>query len=194
MDENVSSNRIGIVMIIVSSLFAFIFASGEIFSDQPLTFKIIALFVPILGYFSYRMLQNSPLKKQLGLGMVINGMVFWGVGWMIILLVDPIVGWWVYVAGWLALSIGFLIYGAVEANKRQLPNYAFALLLLGLLPVMVELASPYRFATELKASGQLLVMFAFSFGWILIGLAFQKLPNHVHQLEKLPAQLLPQTK
>lgn len=192
MDKNVSKNRIGTPLIIIGSLVAFILASGKLFDSQPMAFKMLAVAVPIMGFISYWMLQNSSLKRQLGLGMVINGMAFWGLGWILILLVDPIVGWWVYVAGWVALSIGFLIYGAVEASNRGLPNYVLVILLLGLLPVTAELASPYRFATEMKAGSQLLIMFAFSFGWIMIGSALKKMPAKVHKLEKLPSQLLPQ--
>ncbi len=192
MDKKSNLNRIGLFLTIVGSLAAFLMASGKLFSTQPVLFKIVAALVPILGFISYWMLQNSPLKRQLGLGLVINGMAFWGIGWMLILLVDPIVGWWVYVAGWTALSIGFIIYGAVEANKHNLPNWVVVILMLGLLPVTAEIASPYRFATELKAGSQLLVMFAFSFGWIMIGSVFKSLPVKSHQLEKVPSHLLPQ--
>ncbi|KAA3657478.1 MAG: hypothetical protein DWQ04_27960 [Chloroflexi bacterium] len=192
MNEKVMVNRIGILIKIIGSLIAFIMASGKLFDTQPVAYKIVAVAIPIIGFASYWILQNSPLKRQLGLGLVINGMAFWGMGWVLILLVDPIVGWWVYVAGWAALSIGFLIYGAVEASKQNLPNWVLVIFMLGLLPVTAELASPYRFATELKAGSQLLIMFAFSFGWIMIGYALKSIPVKSHQLERLPSQLLPQ--
>jgi len=192
MNEKVVVNRIGTLIKILVSLVAFIMASGKLFNTQPVAYKIVAIVVLMMGFFSYWILQNSSLKRQLGLGLVINGMAFWGIGWMLILLVDPIVGWWVYVAGWAALSIGFIIYGAVEASKQNLPNWVVAILMLGLLPVSAELASPYRFATELKAGSQLLIMFAFSFGWIMIGYALKSIPVKSHQLERLPSQLMPQ--
>ncbi len=192
MNEKMSLNRIGTLLTVGGSLVAFIMASGKLFDTQPTPFKILAVAVLIMGFAGYWMLQNSSLKRQLGLGLVINGMAFWGIGWMLILLVDPIVGWWVYVAGWAALSIGFIIYGAVEANKHNLPNWVVGILMLGLLPVAAEIASPYRFATELKAGSQLLIMFAFSFGWIMIGSAFKSIPVKSHQLERVPSHLLPQ--
>ena len=192
MNEKSNLNRIGMFITIVGSLAAFILSSGKLFNSQPVAFKIMAAVVPMIGFISYWILQNSSLKRQLGLGMVINGMAFWGIGWILILLVDPIVGWWVYVAGWSALSIGFLIYGAVEASKNNLPNWVLAILMLGLLPVTAEIASPYRFATEFKAGSQLLIMFAFSFGWIMIGYAFKSIPVKSPQLERMPSQLLPQ--
>lgn len=176
--------RLGHPLAFLGSLIAFIMASGNLFNSQPVPYKLLAASVPVLGFISYWVLSDAGIKRQIGLGLVINGMAFWGIGWFLILLMDPVIGWWVYVAGWLALSIGFLIYGSVEAHKKGLPNWVVVVLLLGLLPVTAELASPYRFATELKAGGQLFTMFAYSFGWILIGKLVSTLPAQAPQFEK----------
>jgi len=72
----------------------------------------------------------------------------------------------------------------IVMNEKKLNRIGTLLKIIGTLIAFVFasgklLASPYRFATELKASGQLLVMFSFSFGWVLIGSIFRSLPAKV---------------
>ncbi|MCA9923357.1 MAG: hypothetical protein KC419_22255 [Anaerolineales bacterium] len=193
MESKSVQQRIGVPLALLASFIAFFVASGKMIENESAIYKLIAAAVPILGVISYRALNGSNIKRQIGLGLVINGMAFWGIGWFLVLLLSPTVGWWVYVVGWLALSMGFVIYGAEEAHNRNLPHWVLIILLLGLLPVMAELASPYRFAEELHAGGQLLTMFVYSFGWIMIGYILKSFPAKVPQLEGLPANLMPQT-
>jgi len=193
MEKTMIQQRVGVGLAVLGSLIAFIVASGKSIEANSAIFMIMATAVFLLGGLCYWVLTGSNIKKQVGLGLFINGMGFWGIGWLLILLLNPMVGWWVYIAGWLALSLGFIIYGAEEARSRRLPNWMSAILLLGLLPVAAEIASPYRFAEQLHSGQQLLVMLTFSFGWIMIGYILKSYPIKVQQLEKVPATLIPQT-
>jgi len=176
---------LGNPLAILGSLAAFIVASGNLFDSPSVIFILFVIIIPVLGFISIWFSGKSNLKRQVSLGLVINGMSFWGIGWILILLVNPIVGWWVYMVGWLSLSLGLCTYGSVEVRERKLPNETVILLLLGLIPVTAEFASPYRFANDLAASSQLFVMLFFSIGWILIGYTLSNLSKNTKLLRQL---------
>lgn len=108
------------------------------------------------------------LSRRLGMGLVINGVAMWGIGWTCMHLLSPVVGWWIYLVGWMVMTFGMLSIGTADLHKAFLRQFA-PLLSIGLWPLMVELAHP-AYAATLNAPTQLFIMFAVILGWILLGI------------------------
>lgn len=119
----------------------------------------------IVGYLLTRATQ---LNRRVGVGLVINGVALWGIGWMSMQLLANSVGWWIFTAGWILLSFGLIVIGTADFANAMTPSYAIVLLL-GLWPLLVELLHPYHVAT-LSGPIQLFMMFATVLGWIFFGI------------------------
>jgi len=103
------------------------------------------------------------------------GATIWEVGWVLMILVDKQLGWGVFMAGWLLLSVGLFMLGMANIQRAYLSRSIVMLLTVGFIPALAELANPYFFAS-IPAVGQIGLMLVYSFGWVLLGKALSAFP------------------
>lgn len=125
--------------------------------------------------------------RKFGRVLAIQGTSFWGIGWAIMVLFEPQVGWWIFVGGWLCLAIGLFINGTADFHLRKPIGWAMAPLILGLVPPILEIANAHHFATNFSPLIQLQIMFLFASGWVLQGVTL----THTDLPELEPVQETP---
>lgn len=115
--------------------------------------------------------QQLAISPRLRLGLVIHGMTLWGTGWIISLMVNAQIGWWLFTAGWLTLSFGLFMTGINQYKAQPASALSGLALFAGLWPVLFSTAMPTLFLESLTPATQLGIMFLFAIGWISIGSA-----------------------
>ncbi|MCP5096804.1 MAG: hypothetical protein GY943_14730 [Chloroflexi bacterium] len=193
MNSRPYSFRFGHILAICAGLFLFFIASLQSSGPKTGPFVIGAVLFLIIAAGCYFGFAHSEYKGQIGLGLMINGIAFWGIGWLILLFIDPKMGWWIYVVGWAILSLGLITYGANDIRKNGWPTWFILPLLLGTLPVLATIASPYHFVNGIEPINQLLTMFAYAFGWVLCGMAYSPELFKKKSTIKQTAQILQST-
>ncbi len=169
MNSESSQLHSSALLAIVGSILLFIISSLSIEGSVSAGSIVASGGILMLAVVVTQSSSVSKLMQVLRLGSVVFGVAFWGMGWMMMLMMEATVGWWIFICGWTLLSLGLISYGAADIQKRNLPSWATYMLLVGILPVIVEFAVPYHFATAVIPITQLLIMFAYSFGWVLMG-------------------------
>lgn len=126
-----------------------------------------------------------PIGRRFGRGLAVNGLSFWGLGWAIMVLFEPRLGWLIFVAGWLSLAVGLFIIGTADFHKKQSVRWTVLPLIAGILPPLMELFHPYHFSIHFDPLFQLQLMFLFAIGWLLQGglVNQNKLPEMERMLE-----------
>ena len=165
------------LLAIVASVILFIISSTNSEGSMSVLSIIISGAVLIAAIFAARTLSTHKLKRIIGLGSVIFGITFWGIGWVMMVMLEATVGWWVFISGWTLLSLGLIIFGAADIQKRNLPSWTVLPLLIGIFPVLIRIALPYHFATDIIPLYQMLLMFSYSFGWAILGHALSTSPQ-----------------
>lgn len=114
------------------------------------------------------------------------GAAFWGMGWAIMTLFEPRVGWFIFIGGWGVLTLGLFLVGTADFRKRRPLGYPVVPLLIGLWPIILEASNP-SFVTHFEPLVQFQIMFLFVTGWVLQGvtLTHNKLPELLKS--KLPS-------
>ena len=123
--------------------------------------------------------KNIRSGRALGRNLAVQGTSFWGLGWALMVLYEPQSGWWIFIGGWLALTIGLFINGTADYHLRQSIGWAFLPLMAGIIPPLLELSIPHYFTTNFTPLIQLQIMFLYASGWVLQGviLTHNELPQ-----------------
>lgn len=187
MNSETSRLHSSALLAIVGSILLFIISSLTIEGSVSAGSIAASGGILVLAFIISQSLSTSKLMRIVGLGSVVFGIAFWGMGWVMMLMMETTVGWWVFICGWTLLSLGLIAYGAADIQKRNLPRWTTYLLLVGILPVIVEIAIPYHFATAVIPITQLLIMFAYSFGWVLMGRGLS-VPSHAQEKQPYKVQ------
>ena len=124
----------------------------------------VILLTAVSLFLSY---QRVRIQRRVGVRLTLLGLFLWSTGWIIMTVVEPISGWWIFMLGWVGLSGGLFIIGTAEYYQHLPSRWAILPLLLSLWPVLVELAAPYSFAQSMTPLLQLQLMFLFGIGWVM---------------------------
>lgn len=126
--------------------------------------------------------QKLPIGASAGNQLAKTSAAFWGMGWAIMVLFEPQVGWWIFMGGWVGLTLGLFLVGANDYHKRNPLGYAIVPLFAGIWPLVMELSTE-AFTTQIAPFVQIQIMFLFTAGWVLHGVVITH--NEVPELATL---------
>ncbi|MEM7335098.1 MAG: hypothetical protein AAF490_23675 [Chloroflexota bacterium] len=109
------------------------------------------------------------IERVFGRNLVKLGTAFWGLGWALMVMFEPQVGWWIFMGGWLVLTVGLFANGTADFHRRNSMGWAYLPLMAGVVPPLLELLEPYYFITHFEPIVQMQIMFLYASGWVLQG-------------------------
>ncbi len=128
----------------------------------------LSLTIAVAGIVIYFWPKLMP-ERRFGKNIVSIGTAFWGLGWAMMVMFEPQVGWSIFISGWITLTVGLFINGTADFHLRKSIGIAYLPLIAGIIPPLLELFTPFYFINHFEPLVQMQIMFLYASGWVLQG-------------------------